>query len=47
MSDETRKLKQAILRLARESLAGPLGYWERIEAQETIERIERELEEAK
>ena len=30
-------------RLCREALAGPLGYWERAECLETLERIEREI----
>lgn len=32
-------------RLCREALAGPLGYWERAECLETLERIEREIAE--
>lgn len=30
-------------RLCREALAGPLGYWERADCLETLERIEREI----
>ena len=32
-------------RLCREALAGPLGYWERAECLETLERIEHEIAE--